>query len=48
VRDPVQALERALHLATPEDAVFVSGSLYLVGDIRAAAIQLAGTARFIA
>jgi dihydrofolate synthase/folylpolyglutamate synthase len=48
VRDPVQALERALHLATPEDAVFVSGSLYLVGDIRAAAMQLARAARFIA
>ena len=41
VRDPVQALERALHMATPKDAVFVSGSLYLVGDIRAAAMQLA-------
>jgi dihydrofolate synthase/folylpolyglutamate synthase len=48
VRDPAQALERALHLATQEDAVFVSGSLYLVGDVRAAAIKLARMARFIA
>jgi dihydrofolate synthase/folylpolyglutamate synthase len=48
VRDPVQALERALQLATPEDAVFVSGSLYLVGDIRAAAMQLARSAGFMA
>jgi len=48
VRDPVRALERALQLATPEDAVFVSGSLYLVGDIRAAALQMARTAGFMA
>jgi dihydrofolate synthase/folylpolyglutamate synthase len=47
VRDPAQALERALQLATPEDAVFVSGSLYLVGDIRAAAVKRAGMARSI-
>jgi dihydrofolate synthase / folylpolyglutamate synthase len=48
VRDPVQALERALHLAAAEDAVFVSGSLYLVGDVRAAALRLARMARPIA
>jgi dihydrofolate synthase/folylpolyglutamate synthase len=34
VADPAQALERALELAQPEDAVFVTGSLYLVGDLR--------------
>ncbi|MGH9715393.1 MAG: bifunctional folylpolyglutamate synthase/dihydrofolate synthase [Candidatus Acidiferrales bacterium] len=35
VRDPVAALERAIELAGPEDAVFATGSLYLVGDLRA-------------
>ena len=35
VRDPTEALERALAMAAPEDAVFVTGSLYLVGDLRA-------------
>jgi dihydrofolate synthase/folylpolyglutamate synthase len=35
VADPVQALARALELAQPDDAVFVTGSLYLVGDLRA-------------
>lgn len=34
VRDPTEALERAVELASPEDAVFVTGSLYLVGDLR--------------
>jgi dihydrofolate synthase / folylpolyglutamate synthase len=34
VRDPEEALERAIDLAHPDDAVFVTGSLYLVGDIR--------------
>jgi dihydrofolate synthase / folylpolyglutamate synthase len=33
VPDPVAALERALALAEPEDAVFATGSLYLVGDL---------------
>ena len=28
------ALERALELAAPEDVVFATGSLYLVGDLR--------------
>lgn len=32
-RDPAVALERALTLARPEDAVFATGSLYLVGDL---------------
>jgi len=34
VADPGEALERALQLAAPEDAVFATGSLYLVGDLR--------------
>jgi len=33
--DPFEALERALEIATPDDAVFATGSLYLVGDLRA-------------
>ena len=43
----VSGLTVKLQLATPEDAVFVSGSLYLVGDIRAAAVKRAGMARSI-
>jgi dihydrofolate synthase/folylpolyglutamate synthase len=38
--DPEQAFERALELAAPEDVVFITGSLYLVGDLRRAALQL--------
>ena len=34
VRDPDQALESALERAGPQDAVFVTGSLYLVGELR--------------
>jgi dihydrofolate synthase / folylpolyglutamate synthase len=34
VRDPGEALERALEMAAPVDAVFATGSLYLVGDLR--------------
>src|SRR5208283_2686890 len=34
VRDPSEAISRALELANPEDAVFATGSLYLVGDLR--------------
>jgi dihydrofolate synthase/folylpolyglutamate synthase len=34
IRDPVQAFDRALELARENDAVFVTGSLYLVGDLR--------------
>jgi dihydrofolate synthase / folylpolyglutamate synthase len=33
VRDPAAALERALALAQPDDAVFATGSLFLVGDL---------------
>jgi dihydrofolate synthase/folylpolyglutamate synthase len=34
VRDPGEALEAALELAGPRDAVFATGSLYLVGELR--------------
>lgn len=34
VLDPVQALGRALELASPEDVIFITGSLYLVGELR--------------
>jgi dihydrofolate synthase/folylpolyglutamate synthase len=34
VRNPIEALERAVEMASPEDAVFATGSLYLVGDLR--------------
>lgn len=33
VPDPAQALERAIELARPEDVIFATGSLYLVGDV---------------
>jgi dihydrofolate synthase/folylpolyglutamate synthase len=32
--DPASALERAIDIARPEDIVFATGSLYLVGDLR--------------
>ena len=35
VRDPGEALETALQMAGPQDAVFATGSLYLVGELRA-------------
>lgn len=31
---PVAALARAIAMASPDDAIFVTGSLYLVGDIK--------------
>jgi dihydrofolate synthase/folylpolyglutamate synthase len=34
VPDPAQALERAIEMSGPNDAVFATGSLYLVGDLR--------------
>ena len=34
VPEPGEALERALEIAAPDDAVFATGSLYLVGDLR--------------
>lgn len=32
--DPIQALKLALALANPDDLIWVTGSLYLIGDIR--------------
>jgi dihydrofolate synthase/folylpolyglutamate synthase len=32
--DPNQALERALELAAPDDVIFITGSFFLVGDLR--------------
>jgi dihydrofolate synthase/folylpolyglutamate synthase len=34
VPDPAKALTRALELAAPEDVIFITGSLYLVGELR--------------
>jgi dihydrofolate synthase/folylpolyglutamate synthase len=34
IPEPSAALERALESAAPEDVIFVTGSLYLVGDLR--------------
>lgn len=34
VPDPAQALTRALELASREDVIFITGSLYLVGELR--------------
>ena len=34
INEPGAALERALELAAPQDVVFATGSLYLVGDLR--------------
>jgi len=34
VADPADALEHAIDIASPEDAIFATGSLYLVGDLR--------------
>jgi dihydrofolate synthase / folylpolyglutamate synthase len=34
VRDPAEALEHALRIAQLDDAIFATGSLYLVGDLR--------------
>ena len=33
--DPIRAVQRALAVAEPDDLVCVTGSLYLVGEIRA-------------
>jgi dihydrofolate synthase/folylpolyglutamate synthase len=35
IADPAEALEHAIGVASPDDAVFATGSLYLVGDLRA-------------
>jgi dihydrofolate synthase / folylpolyglutamate synthase len=34
IREPGAALERALEIAEPDEIVFATGSLYLVGDLR--------------
>jgi folylpolyglutamate synthase/dihydropteroate synthase len=34
IREPAEALEHALRVACSEDAVFATGSLFLVGDLR--------------
>ena len=34
VPDPAQALARAVELASPDDVIFITGSLYLVGELR--------------
>jgi dihydrofolate synthase/folylpolyglutamate synthase len=34
VPEPAKALARALELASPEDVIFITGSLYLVGELR--------------
>ena len=34
IREPGAALERALEIAEPDDVIFATGSLYLVGDLR--------------
>lgn len=34
IPDPAQALDRALGLAGPDDVIFITGSLYLVGELR--------------
>jgi dihydrofolate synthase/folylpolyglutamate synthase len=34
IGDPREALERAISAAAPDDVVFATGSLYLVGDLR--------------
>jgi dihydrofolate synthase / folylpolyglutamate synthase len=39
IPDPAKALVRALELASPEDVIFITGSLYLVGDLRRALMR---------
>jgi dihydrofolate synthase / folylpolyglutamate synthase len=34
IPNPAQALDRALEIASPEDVIFITGSLYLVGELR--------------
>jgi len=43
IRDPVAALEHAIAQARPGDAVFVTGSLYLVADLRPVCVNLAAS-----
>jgi dihydrofolate synthase/folylpolyglutamate synthase len=39
IPDPAKALARALELASPEDVIFITGSLYLVGELRRAVLH---------
>jgi len=48
VRDPAEAMERAVQLAAPEDAIFATGSLYLVADYRRGWERTHPTARNLA
>ena len=34
IADPLEGLEKALEMASPTDRIWVTGSLYLVGDVR--------------
>jgi dihydrofolate synthase / folylpolyglutamate synthase len=34
IADPAEALEQALDIAGPDDIIFITGSLFLVGDLR--------------
>jgi dihydrofolate synthase/folylpolyglutamate synthase len=34
IPNPAKALARALELASPEDVIFITGSLFLVGELR--------------
>lgn len=42
VPDPAEALQHAIEMAQPQDAVFATGSLYLVGDLRGEISRLQG------
>ena len=41
IPDPARAVERAVESAGPNDVVFVTGSLYLAGDLRARIAEIA-------
>jgi dihydrofolate synthase / folylpolyglutamate synthase len=41
---PAGALDRALELASPDDVIFATGSLFLVGDLRRTLRERAGSA----
>jgi dihydrofolate synthase/folylpolyglutamate synthase len=44
IASPAEALDRALELASPEDVIFITGSLYLVGELRHEWLARKGTA----
>ena len=46
VRDPGEALERAIAMAQGDDVIFATGSLYLVGDLRSYWSRRAGGEAF--